>query len=459
MQQLLDIFGAGGDSIINGLNIINDSGLGSGLATTTLGSADAGNLTIDETAKLTIENNSSSDRSVVGLATASLRLRRSTGDGGKLFVDADEIEISGNEPGQFSRIPNDELANEIRKITTGITSATQANGNAGEIKIHTRKLTIQNGAAITAGVPFTDEDAGNGGTLNINANELIKLIGKASLASGSRGGGLAGELILNTGKLILEKGAVIASDTSSSGDAGDLNITTNQLSISDGSRIGAATAGKGNGANINIKESSLVELAGSTSVIDDNGTEVPIPSGIFANSQGSGKAGNIDVETEKLIVRDGAVLSTQVSNISEEVGGNLAVSGNILEVTGGGQLRTTTEGKGDAGNITLDVADQITLEGNESGLFANTDLGSEGKGGNILTGKPTEQNDGSTLITPQTVKTVAIRNGAKIGVDSEGKGEGGEVEIQAGSLTLDNNAAISAETTSNTGGDIDLKIQ
>ena len=48
---------------------------------------------------------------------------------------------------------------------------------------------------------------------------------------------------------------------------------------------------------------------------------------------------------------------------------------------------------------------------------------------------------------------------SKIEVDSQGTGIGGEIRLQADSLTLDNGASISAETASNTGGDIILTLQ
>jgi large exoprotein involved in heme utilization and adhesion len=77
-----------------------------------------------------------------------------------------------------------------------------------------------------------------------------------------------------------------------------------------------------------------------------------------------------------------------------------------------------------------------------SGLYANTTPGSTGNGGNIF-------------IDP---RTLTIRNGAKIAVDSQGEGIGGNIELAAGFLTLDQ-GTISAETRSNTGGNITLNLQ
>ncbi|MDJ0594894.1 MAG: S-layer family protein, partial [Pleurocapsa sp. MO_226.B13] len=62
---------------------------------------------------------------------------------------------------------------------------------------------------------------------------------------------------------------------------------------------------------------------------------------------------------------------------------------------------------------------------------------------------------GSIIIDP---RTLTIRDGATISVDSQGTGIGGDIELSAGFLTLDN-GTISAETRSNTGGDIILNLQ
>ncbi len=118
------------------------------------------------------------------------------------------------------------------------------------------------------------------------------------------------------------------------------------------------------------------------------------------------------------------------------------MSANSFEATNGGQLLTTTASSSAAGNITLKILDNVILAGTESGLFANTESGSTGKGGSIF-------------IDP---KTLIVRDGARISVGSEGTGTGGDLAIQADSLTLDG-GIISAQTASNTGGNISLDVQ
>ncbi len=134
-------------------------------------------------------------------------------------------------------------------------------------------------------------------------------------------------------------------------------------------------------------------------------------SGLFARTQGTGDAGFIKVNTPSLTVEKGAQISTSTSN------------------------------SGKAGDINLIVRDTINLTGTGTGIFANTEIGSTGKGGSIT-------------IDPERIN---IRDGAKIAVDSQGEGIGGNIKLAAGLLNLDR-GTVSAETASNTGGNINLNI-
>jgi large exoprotein involved in heme utilization and adhesion len=92
--------------------------------------------------------------------------------------------------------------------------------------------------------------------------------------------------------------------------------------------------------------------------------------------------------------------------------------------------------------------DRVTNLGPESGFFANTDVGSTGDGGNIyIEGYP---------------NTVTIDDGAVVTVNSQGRGQGGQIEVEAGSLTLDNgtlSAQIDSDQTGESVGNITLDVQ
>ena len=220
----------------------------------------------------------------------------------------------------------------------------------------------------------------------------------------------------------------------STGDAGNLIIETETLRVADGGEILANTRGDGNAGTIKIKAQS-VELSG-TSPIDG------LPSGLFAqvNPGAIGSGGNVIIETGVLKIFDGAVVSASTSGDGDA--GSIEITGNTFEASNGSKLITTTNGKSKAGNITLNIKDNLTLTGGETGIFANTTENSTGPGGSII-------------IDPEVVN---IFDGAQISVNSSGKGIGGDIELTAGKLNL-NNGTISAETRSNTGGDITLNIQ
>ncbi|NEQ56190.1 MAG: filamentous hemagglutinin N-terminal domain-containing protein [Moorea sp. SIO4A1] len=442
---------------------------GSGLATVTIGPGNSGDLTID-TRTLSIQNQASQNQESPSYAGATtIALGGSRGKSGNLTVNAESVEIVGNETGPFTPTPNERLALAIRDIPTGLTTATVGSGQGGDLTINTQRLTIQNGAGVTTGtVARSLENPGDGGNLTINATESVTLSGKAALATGTLNSSQAGKLEVKTPTLTLGDGAVIASDTIGSGNAGDLTINTEQLLVRDGSRIGAATGNSGTGANITIA-SDLVELVGTA--VDDQNTVVP--SGIFANSQfidienftnELGDAGNINIDTENLIVGDGAVVLS--STEGQGIGGTITIDVNTLEITTGGQLRTTAFGEGGAGDITLNIDNRVLIANLNSGLLAETE--GAGAGGTITINTPeltlqdqgqisaftsgtgtsgsivVENADSVELADNSSIST-EVRAGAKVN-PSPGE-EVGKIDIKTRSLTLNNDSQITASTS------------
>ncbi|HEY9704528.1 MAG TPA: S-layer family protein, partial [Allocoleopsis sp.] len=113
-----------------------------------------------------------------------------------------------------------------------------------------------------------------------------------------------------------------------------------------------------------------------------------------------------------------------------------------LTLESGGNVKTSTSGSGNAGNINIQVKNYLNLTGNESGLFADTAENSTGNSGNIW-------------IDPEIVN---INDQAQISVNSQGTGNGGNIQLFANILNLNNQGAISASTASAEGGNIFLQI-
>jgi filamentous hemagglutinin family protein len=382
-------------------------------------------------------------------------------------------------------------------ITNGaqLVSRTFGRGDAGDITIDVRDRILFDGTntIFTAGF-----------------SELVNSGVQSNVAPGARGDG--GNVTINAGSLVLDNFSLLSSATFSRGNAGNVTVTVDDeislsnfsqisssvaqggdgiggnikvngrsLSLTDGSQIIAfvarpavdAPAGRGRAGNLEVNASDFVEISGvNFTQFPTQQPTVGFSSGLFASAErgtttpGSETqaAGNINVTTTDFRISDGAVVNALTSN--NGAGGNVTINANTFEATGGGQVITTTRDSGRAGNVTLRVDESITLTGSDanfeqrieqtrqfgqpddivnnqgasSGIFANTSPNSTGDGGSID-------------LDPQTM---IIQDGAGVAANSQGEGTGGSIAVQAGNLSL-NNGFISAETTSTTGGEIDLR--
>ncbi|MGK7947117.1 MAG: hypothetical protein AB4058_21880 [Microcystaceae cyanobacterium] len=122
-------------------------------------------------------------------------------------------------------------------------------------------------------------------------------------------------------------------------------------------------------------------------------------------------------------------------------GGNINLNGETLTLTQGSQIRTTTEGDNDAGDINLIFQESLIISGNNSGILADTSVNAQGNSGTIFIDPP----------------LVFLSNDATISVNNQGQGIGGNITLLAGTLILDQ-ATILAQTASNTGGNIVLTL-
>jgi large exoprotein involved in heme utilization and adhesion len=380
---------------------------------------------------LTVAARSLSLQNTAGLLAVTL----GSGNAGTINVQADTIGLT-------------DVGARANPSQMGSIVFAGANGNAGDLNITTRSLSVTNGAQIVA----TTFGNGNAGAIAIDASESATFAGvNGSFFSGAistveQGAtGRGSNIRLSTKQLSITEGAQIRTTTRGA-DAGDIDISADTLSVSGvgsnqrPSAIASAvlTGGTGNGSEINIQT--------RTASFADGATLSANTSSAIGGTQGN--AGNIRITASDAVTFDGIGAggfntSARVETFGAGQGGTLSLDTPQLALTGGGQLRSTTNGSGDAGNIFIRSTDEVLAAGVNSGLFANTEPGSSGNGGRIVIASP----------------EVALRDRAQISVDSQGTGVGGNIQIQGDSLTLSNQSTISAETNSSAGGDIDLQTQ
>ncbi|MBW4595496.1 MAG: filamentous hemagglutinin N-terminal domain-containing protein [Brasilonema angustatum HA4187-MV1] len=411
--------------------------------------------------------------------------------GGNLRVDAQDVQLIGTSAdGQFL---SGLFANANRNST----------GDAGDLTVRTNTLLVRDGAQIFTGT----SGAGKGGSLSLDAQD-VQLIGRS--ADGQTGSGLfananrnstgdAGDLTIKTNTLLVRDGAQVFTGTfgtgkggslsldaqdvqligrsadgqassglfananqNSTGNAGDLTIKTNTLLVRDGAQVSASTFGAGKGGSLSL-DAQDVQLIGRSA-------DGQASSGLFAQANSTGNAGDLTIKTNTLLVRDGARVLTSTfgkgkggnlsvdaqdvqligrsadgqfgSGLFADVGsnstgdaGDLTIKTNTLLVRDGAQVGAGTFGAGKGGSLRVDAQD-VQLIGTSadgqfsSGLFASTTPNSTGDAGDL---------------TVRT-NTLLVRDGAKVSVESRGTGTAGNMTLNAGSIRLDNNGLLTANT-------------
>jgi len=334
------------------------------------------------------------DGSVVSTTTSG------AGQGGNLDVTAsDSVKLSGT--------------SADGSVASGLFAQTRGSGAAGNLTIDTGQLLVQNGAAVSTDT----KDMGQGGNLDVTASDSVKLSGTSAdgkifsgLFAQTKNTGAAGNLRIATRKLLVEKGAAVSSNTSGqkqggtldvtasesvklsgtsadgqfpsglyaqtedSGAAGNLKIATGQLQVLDGAVVSASsTSGAtGQGGTLDVTASESVKLSGTSA-------DGHVSSGLYAENLGIGAAGNLTIATGQLQVLDGAVISASTSSGQ---GGNITLRAQNLLVLRRGSNISSTAGTantgGDGGNITIDTPFIVAVPSEDSNITANAFKGNGG---------------------------------------------------------------------------------
>jgi large exoprotein involved in heme utilization and adhesion len=200
------------------------------------------------------------------------------------------------------------------------------------------------------------------------AGGAIALSGGANVTSSTAGAGNGGTVeVIAQGPLSLSDpgSRIIASATSTaSGNAGSVTVAANSLTIAGGAQIASSTAGPGKGGDVNIAVASDI-------VLPDPGPQ------ITARSTGSGDAGSITVSATRLLMNDGAAISTEAA-ASTANGGNITLHVRDFLYLTSSEISTSVKGEtGNGGNIAIDP--QLVIL-DHSSIIAQA---VEGHGGNI----------------------------------------------------------------------------
>ncbi len=365
------------------------------------GEGNAGNITIDT-------NNLQLFDSLI------LADSRGQGNAGDITINAtNSISLENNDFGTGAS----EIVTGIG-IPSGISdldldlATRDAVGDAGTINLQTSTLSVRDGSQIFA----STNDIGNGGNINIQAQEIVSLDNGGQIVSQVSLGGVGdgGEINITAPSISVDEFSVISTNTEEGarGTAGNIILNTDNLLISNASIVDARTENEFNGGNITVNTETLDLLNGGK---------------IIAVTNAAGNSGEIILNVERDINIAGSDLIfddrlTELSEIEQVAGDDLNARPP--------EFRFVTP------------AAILNSLGASSGLFANTTPNAAGNAGNIQ------------LLTSGSIN---LRDRGTISVDANGQGGAGTISIDAESFNLDNSFLL-ASTLSGEGGNIDLTI-
>ncbi len=475
-----EVEGIAGDIIINtgSLSLIN----GASLNTNSHGNGNSGNLKITARENIFIDGVGNNIRSSgifseynslspgkagdITITTSSLFVTNgavisSSFDGNG---EAGNVTINARNTVHFDGVGKN---NSPSQIISDLTP--EAQGKTGNINITTGSLFFTNGATLDN----SNSGIGNTGKIKIKADHTVLFDGDSKVfnlvsqgTEGMKGGGIeiitdslsvkngaslltstfgnvdGGDVIITARNgIYFDSGGIYSNPFSEdienslevTGDGGDIKITANLLQVSD-STFSTSSASSGNSGKIKINATDFV-------LVNDG-------SFLSSNTNGQGNAGNIEINAGNLVhfdgsgfleefdlsifgldtkvsagetftgVSSGVFQSKELGQVGSGKGGDIKITTGSLFVTNGASLGTFTVGAGDnadAGDIIIRAQDVVSFDG---------------KGPSAIT---------------STLGVVPLLNGEFI--RTEITGDGGDIDIQARSLSITNGASLVTGTS------------
>lgn len=413
---------------------------------------ETGRLILQDGAQISATTSTSGNGGDIDIKTGSLSLTNGTviktstlgeGDAGSIVVQAkDTVSLTNNS-----------------LILSNVWDAqgVPAKGKVGNILIEARAVSLLDGAQLQAGI-FSGGQ-GEAGIISVKAQDSISFSGTnfAGQSSGiftdveSEAVGNGSDILLLADSISLNNGAVITARNAGEGNAGNLTIETKHLLLAEGSQVSANTTGQGDAGDIFVRAANSVDVKDGSQLRTD--------------TSGQGNAGNVTIDAPNAVVTfDGtSIVDNELTPsgivtvvlpveglMNDRTGGDINITAKSLSLSNFAQLSALTAGQGNGGDINVLISDSISLDNNAL-IVSTAEPGGIGDAGAItvqanslslnnnsqlLTNTFREGNAGNILVQVDDFITLTNRSGILSSVDKEGIGIGGDIDIQARSLSL-----------------------
>jgi filamentous hemagglutinin family protein len=321
---------------------------------------------------------------------------------------------------------------------SSISSANTSSAIGGDIIVNASgTLELAGGGQINS----STSGLGNGGDVTVTAQDITisgastdgqfeSGIGAESVSATQ--GGAAGNVVVNAGELDLEAGGTINSLTFGLGSGGGVKVTAQAMTISGASPdqfasgVYADSVPSTQGAAAGDAGNVVVSVAGRLD-IEGGGT-------INSTTDGLGSGGIVTVTAQNITISGASTNGQFESGIGAEsvsptqggAAGNVVVlATRRLEIEGGGEISSSTDGLGKGGTVKVTGQD-ITISGatpndQTSGILADSDSPTQGgAAGNVVV----------------KAATLDMEGGGEISSSTFGLGKGGGVNVKAQEINI-----------------------
>ncbi len=427
----------------------------SSIFTTTVGEANAGNLSITAN-RLNLENNSQISSGTFG--------RSDSANGGDINIIAPNITIDNSDISASSFSFPEVIANV---------------GNAGNINIQTERITLTNLGAISSnsGAPEPGETIGYGGDINITATDFIEIDTKGArdritgINTRTFSSSSAGDITLNAKNFVVRDGGVIRTEAANNlgGDAGNivvnasdsvelisLNLNLPSLIFTGVEAFDNDVVAVGDGGELTIN-TKFLQL-----------TNAFISSGTF----GKGNAGNISIFSNEQVIVDNGVINSRVGSRGVGDAGEINIQTQRFTLVNGGAIDSAIfqavgdlpGGQGRGGNIRINATNAVSISGTDangisSSISTETQTGAFGQGGDIIINtddfriadkgiiSSITQNSSNAGNVTVNARVAKILNGGFVVTGTEGSGKAGDITINArDKITISTNTNLDRST-------------
>jgi filamentous hemagglutinin family protein len=295
----------------------------------------------------------------------------------------------------------------------------------GEIKMNSGQLQAVSGRINIAAITEANKLKITATGLNVDANATygkIDLTNNALVDVGKFG---TGDIYIRGGRFFLDNSTILANtlvDEKIDKKITVTNIDVSELSLDNEANIDSRTFSPGQGGQIIIKVAGEAKLAKNSKIRTNSaGTKA-----------GTGDAGDISLETQRLTLFDESTISS--STLGPGLGGNIDIEASeSIDLENSAAISSDSFGRGNAGNIYINTK---VLEMNNGGKISTA--ADNAKGGNIIINARTR------LIMNNSILSATVAGG---------QGNGGNLAISNPRLfSLINDSQVIANAIGGNGG-------